>query len=403
MAYEIRAVEADEIEQFMLADKRGFSALAPGTARTWAEAELDRTRLAFEGSEVVGGSRAYSFELTMPGGAQIPVAAVSWVAVIPTHRRRGILTQMMNALHEDARARGEAGAILTASESLIYGRYGYGVATWRLGISARRAHVEFRADVPAGGSVRFVEREEADRVMPEIYDQVRAVRPGMVSRPSYWWPQVFWGWSEGSDKVFLVVVHSDDAGNDDGYIAYEVTGEWMGGVPDRRLLIWDFQATNAEARAALWKFAFGVDLVGTVAATNVPIDEPLRHLIADSRRVRVDFVNDGLWLAPLDSAALLSARRYACEDHLVLEVHAPDGSVATLALDGSDRDAKCVATNEPADFACNAATLGTCVLGGNRWTELRDASLVEERTAGALLRADAMFASTPVPAMTSYF
>ncbi|HVP72036.1 MAG TPA: GNAT family N-acetyltransferase, partial [Gemmatimonadaceae bacterium] len=188
MAYEIRAVEADEIEQFMLADKRGFSALAPGTARTWAEAELDRTRLAFEGSEVVGGSRAYSFELTMPGGAQIPVAAVSWVAVIPTHRRRGILTQMMNALHEDARARGEAGAILTASESLIYGRYGYGVATWRLGISARRAHVEFRADVPAGGSVRFVEREEADRVMPEIYDQVRAVRPGMVSRPSYWWP-----------------------------------------------------------------------------------------------------------------------------------------------------------------------------------------------------------------------
>jgi predicted acetyltransferase len=310
---------------------------------------------------------------------------------------------MIGALHEDARARGESGAILTASESSIYGRHGYGVATWRLGISARRAHIDFRTDVPAGGSVRFVEREEADRVMPEIYDRARAGRAGMVSRPSYWWPQVFWGWSEGPDKVFLVVVHTDDAGNDDGYIAYEVTGEWMGGVPDRRLMIWDLQATNAEARNALWKFAFGVDLIGTVAATNVPIDEPLRHLVTDSRRVRVDFVNDALWLAPLDSAALLSARRYATEDHLVLEVHAPDGSVATLALDGSERDAKCVPTNEPPDFVCSAATLGACALGGNRWTELRDASLVEERTEGALLRADAMFVSTPVPAMTSYF
>jgi predicted acetyltransferase len=402
MAYDIRAVDPDELERFMLADKRGFSALAPGTARTWAEAELDRTRLAFDGSEVVGGSRTYSFELTMPGGALLPVAAVSWVAVLPTHRRRGILTQMMNSLHEDARARGEAGAILTASESSIYGRYGYGVATWRLGIHASRAHIDFRADVPAGGSVRFVEREEADRVMPEIYDRARCARPGMVSRPAFWWPQVFWGWSEGN-KVFLVVVHTDAAGNDDGYIAYEVTGEWFGGVPDRRLLIWDLQATNAEARAALWKFAFGVDLVGTVAATNVPIDESLRHLVTDSRRVRVDFVNDGLWLAPLDSAGLLSARRYAHEDHLVLEVHAPDGSVATLALDGSEHDAKCVATNEPADFACSSATLGACVLGGNRWSELREAALVDERTEGALRRADAMFATTPLPAMTSYF
>jgi predicted acetyltransferase len=230
----------------------------------------------------------------MPGGALLPVAAVSWVAVIPTHRRQGILNQMISALHEDARARGEAGAILTASESSIYGRYGYGIATWRLGLTAQRAHIEFRADVPAGGRVRFVEREEAERLLPELYDRVRAERAGMVSRPSYWWPQVFWGWSEGAEKVFLVVVHTDDAGNDDGYIAYEVSGEWMGGVADRRMLIWDLQATNAEARNALWKFAFGVDLVGTVAATNVPIDEPLRHLVTDSRRVRVDFVNDSL-------------------------------------------------------------------------------------------------------------
>jgi predicted acetyltransferase len=404
MAYQIRAVEsADDLEAFMVADKRGFSAHAPGTVRTWAEGELDRTRVAFDGKEAIGGSRAYSFELTLPGGAVIPVAAVSWVAVIPTHRRRGVLNAMMGALHDDARERGESAAVLTASESSIYGRYGYGVATWRLGLEAARSSIEFRDDIPTGGAVRFVEREEADRVMPLVYDEARKARAGMVSRPSFWWPQVFWGWSEGEDKVFFVVVHADDKGNDDGYVAYQVSGDWTGGLSDRRLLIWDMQATNAAARNALWQFIFGVDLIGTVAATNVPIDEPLRHLVRDGRRIRADFINDGLWLAPLDTAALLSARRYAREDHLVLAVHAPGDAVGTFELDGDENDAKCVPTTKAPDLTCSSATLGACALGGNRFTELAEAALVEEHTPGALLRADAMFATTPVPAMTSFF
>src|SRR4051794_37025870 len=105
MPFDIRAVGADELDQLFLADQRGFG--APPTpkkmSRAWGEAELDRSRVAFEGGEVVGVSRAYSFELTVPGGASVPAAAVSWVAVLPTHRRRGVLTQMMHALHEDAR------------------------------------------------------------------------------------------------------------------------------------------------------------------------------------------------------------------------------------------------------------------------------------------------------------
>jgi predicted acetyltransferase len=140
-----------------------------------------------------------------------------------------------------------------------------------------------------------------------------------------------------------------------------------------------------------------------VSATNLPIDESLRHLVTDSRRIRSDHVNDGLWVAPLDVPALLSARRYSTEGHLVLEVHAPDGSAATVALDGSERDAKCVPTNEPAELVCSTATLGACILGGNKWSELAEAMLVDEQSPGALTRADAMFACTPAPAMVSYF
>src|SRR2546423_4205932 len=146
MPLEIRAVGADELDRLLIADQRAFGGTVPQpeAPRTWAEAELDRTRVAFDGDEIVGVSRNYTFELTVPGGAFVPAAAVSWVGVVPTHRRRGVLTQMIAALHEDAREREEPVAMLTASESVIYGRFGYGVATWRLGASADRARVRFR-------------------------------------------------------------------------------------------------------------------------------------------------------------------------------------------------------------------------------------------------------------------
>jgi predicted acetyltransferase len=403
MAIEVRAIDASELDAVIVADQRGFGAVYTPSSRAWAEAELDRTRIAFDNGTIVGVSRTYSFEMTVPGGAMLPAAAVSWVSVLPTHRRRGILTSMIDALHDDARDRGEPVAILTASESSIYGRFGYGVAAWRIGISATRPHIEFMSDLGRTGTMRMIDRTEADVVLPRIYDDARRLRAGMVSRPDFWWPTVFWGLAEGPDKAFYVAVHTDPSGRDDGYVAYEINGEWSGGMPDRRLLIWDIQSTNDEARAALWRFIFGVDLIGKVSATNLPVDDPLRHLVRDGRRVRADFVNDGLWVAPLDPAALLSARRYAVEGHVVIEVHTPDGNVTTLALDGSERDAKCVATNEVPDLACSTRTLGACSLGGTKWTELAQAALVEERVAGALLRADTMFATTPAPAMVGYF
>ncbi|MDQ1461465.1 MAG: hypothetical protein QOI08_2949, partial [Actinomycetota bacterium] len=130
MSFEVRAIGPEELDDLLIADQRGFGGvpMRPGASRSWAESELDRTRVAFESGRMVGVSRTYSFELTMPGGAMLPAAAVSWVSVQPTHRRRGVLTQMMKAMHDDARDRGEAAAILTASESSIYGRFGYGVA-----------------------------------------------------------------------------------------------------------------------------------------------------------------------------------------------------------------------------------------------------------------------------------
>jgi predicted acetyltransferase len=407
MVIEIRAIEPGEIDAMMLADERGFGGPAKpeGHTRTWTEAELDRTRCAFDGDEIVGVSRTYSFELTVPGGATVPAAAVSWVSVAPTHRRRGILTQMINALHDDARARDEPVAILTASESVIYGRFGYGTAAWRLGLKAERAHIDFRSDVRGDGRMRMLTNDEAQKVLPELYDRMMTRRAGMVSRPDFWWPQVFWAQFAHApkfDKAFFTAVHANTEGVDDGYVAYELTGDWAGGIPARRLIIWDMQAADARAHAALWQFIFGVDLIGTVSATNAPIDDPLRFIVNDPRRVRVDYVNDGLWLAPLEPAPLLAARRYATAGRVVFEVNEPGGGSRRFALEGGPDGATCVPSTAPADIVCPTTTLGACALGGNRWSELAAAGLATGE-ARVLEQADAMFLATPAPALLSYF
>jgi predicted acetyltransferase len=406
MPFEIRAIEADELDDLLVADQRGFGGVPkrPGASLTWAKGELDRTRIAFESGRMIGVSRTYSFELTMPGGAMLPAAAVSWVSVLPTHRRRGVLTQMIAAMHDDARERNEPAAILTASESSIYGRFGYGVAAWRLALTAERARVEFARADDDTGSMRLVARDEAERVLPEIYERARTTRAGMVSRPDFWWNQPFWDFMVARAKAHFFAVHTDANGLDDGYVVYEITGDGSGGLTtDRKLSIIDMQALTPATWISLWRYVFGVDLVGTVTAGNQPIDDPLRHVVVDSRWVRVEFVNDHLWLAPLDPVAVLGARMYTVPGRIVIEVRAPDGSTSTVAVESSAAGTDAVLTTDHADIVCDTAVLGMCALGGNRWSELAAAGRVDVRRPEALALADAMFLATPAPALLSFF
>src|SRR6476659_8257952 len=160
---EVRAITDTELPTMLEVDRRGFGAppRAIDRSETWVRAELDRTRCAFDAGTLVGCSRAYTFEMTMPGGASVPVAGVSAVAVQPTHRRRGVLTSMIGALHDDARERGEVASVLTASESIIYKRFGYGAATWKLGATLAKAHARFARRLVDTGRVGIVHGGEA--------------------------------------------------------------------------------------------------------------------------------------------------------------------------------------------------------------------------------------------------
>ena len=404
MAVEYRAIEPEELDEFLETDRIGFGQAPrkPETPDSWSRGEIERARAAFDGGRIVGVGRNYSFEVTLPGGALLPAAAVSWISVLPTHRRRGVLTGTMAALHADTREHGEPVSILTASESSIYGRFGYGVATWRLGVSVERVHARFRRESVDEGRVRYLSDDESLNVFPPVYDTARRARAGMVSRPDYWWPESMYYLSEDFAPTFRVV-HEGRDGVVDGFAMYGIDGEWADGIPSKRLRAIDLVTVTDQAREALWRFLFGVDLVRSVAAFHLPIDDPIPFMLDDSRRVRVDYVNDGMWLCVLDEVGALGARTYSRDERLVLDVHEPGGSVARVEVDGGPEGAQCRATTASADLALARRELGAVFLGGVPFSQLHGARLIDELTPGAVARADAMFVTHPAPAMTSWF
>lgn len=394
---EVRVIRPDEFDAFYLLDQRAFQyepeKQDPPRPQTWARGELDRAYGAFDGDEMVGIGRNYSFDLTLPGGARVPAGAVSWIGVSPTHRRRGVLTRIMGALAEDSVARGEVVSILTASEGAIYRRFGYGVACDRVGCSIESGHGAFVPGWSDPGRVRFVNADDALKIFPSIYERTRA-RPGSVARPDFWWPEVLFAFPAESR---FYVVHETD-GEADGFAGYAVKGDWNGGVSNRTIEVLDLQGVDDVARLALWRFLLDVDLVVKVTAFQVPIDDPVRWALTDVRRRRLDFLNDGLYIKVLDAVAALEARTYLVDGDLRFAVRGAD----TFALRVRDGRATCQSTGDAPELELDADVLGALLLGARRPSNFVAAGGVSGDT-GAIARADAMFATSEVAAMLSYF
>jgi predicted acetyltransferase len=407
MDVEIRTVSADELPEVVRAVDASWGHHADDDDIEDARdlAELDRTFAAFDRGRPVAVAAAVSFELTVPGGVIVPSSGLTDVGVLPTHRRRGLLSALMARHLDDARARGEAVAALVASEATIYRRFGFGPAVVSAAVEIDRARAAFAAptdDVP--GDLRLVGPEEAALLLPEAYDRYRRAQPGEVSRSDAYWDVILRDrerWREGASARFVVVHDAPDGIGDgigdgivDGYATYRMRAGWPQGVPDFALEVEEVVATSAPAGAALWRYLLDVDLVGTVSAWNVPVDDPLRWRLADLRALRVTAVRDLLWLNLVDVAAALSARRYAAPGRLVVEVRDAGRYLLDAAPDG--------ATCRPApvrspDLTLRIEDLASTCLGGVPWATLARAGRVVEHTSGAARRADTLFASDPPP------
>jgi predicted acetyltransferase len=404
---EYRPAGEGDIAAFVQAVGTGFGFVpdAEAVRHEGETLEWERTVAAFDEGQVVGTSGSLTFDLAVPGGAHLGAAGVTAVTVRPTHRRRGVLTSMMGRLFDDAIARREALAMLWASESVIYGRFGYGIGTEHEEWTIERRHAAMRHGVKSPGRLRMVDASEARAVWPELWERVRLGRAGMPSRNERRWASRFaeTEWQrEGMSGAFYVQYEED--GRVDGHAIYRMKEESVDGNAASRARVDELVPATEAAHAALWRMLLDLDLTTTISARQQPGDDALWWMLADPRRL-VRRRHDGLWLRILDVAAALSARRYAAEGRLVLEVR--DEQVPANArrwlLEGASDGARCEPTDEAPDLVMPVASLGAAYLGNARFEALARSLRLEERAPGALVQADAMFATPRAPWCPEFF
>ncbi len=351
--------------------------------------EFDRTIAAFDGGRIVGTGANYSFTMTVPGGS-LPAGGVTMIGVLPSHRRRGILTSMMAELLEDSRKRGEPVSILWASESSIYGRFGFGMCDQSASRTVERAHATFRPEVTASGTVRVVDKTEAAELMPAIYEQVVSKYPGMIERTAPKWEVTLADletWRQGLTSNRFAIY--EENGEPRGYARYRVKDDWKEGHAQFVLHAGEVIGVDAAAERGLWRFLFSLDLIKEIHARHRPLRDGLAYYLTDPRRMTFS-VEEGIWIRILDVPVALSTRRYQVEGSLTIEVIAPDDVAGVYRLDGGPVGATCVKTSGEADLRLDVTTLGMAYLGCHDFSSLAAAGLVEGST-DVLRKADVMF------------
>jgi predicted acetyltransferase len=402
---EPRIVRDDEFVDFMLAVQTGFGRTThdehdeyPGHLLT-----AERSFAVRDGDAVVATAGSYAFDLTVPGGARLPMAAVAMVTVHPTHRRRGVLRRVMDAQLGDVARRGEPLAGLTASEASIYERFGYGTATFTTRWELEQSHAQLKHAPPSDGRVRIVDAATAEAAAHSIYSRIATTRVGELSRPQAWWPKLFAPTRRG--PRFFTAVHEDADGAPDAFARYVLDARWPDGVAGMTLRVLEIQGIDADAEATMWSYLFGIDLVATITAGERPVDDPLRWRLPDPRRLRVRQLRDHLWVRVVDVPTALSARTYGAEDALVLELvddFRPEHSGGWL-VDGGPAGATGTRTDRAADLRLSAADLGALYLGGVPVSTLAAAGRVHELTTNAVARGDRFFLTHPSPWCTTHF
>jgi len=408
VSYPIRPISEEELPAFFAVLEHAFNSTYPAELEMRHDRELlepDRTLAAFDGTQIVGTAAAFTLQITVPGAAAA-TAGVAAVSVLPSHRRRGILTSLMHRQLADIRGRGEAIAALYPSEAAIYGRYGYAQAVAELDFTVRRGEGRMTTAGAAGEPgrpgaprLRITDPRHAVADLARVYTSVQPVRPGMLGRDSRWWDHAIWDpeHRRSGGGPLRCMVAEDDTGPR-GYVLYSaLPGNREHGLPGGVLQTRELVAADPVAAAAMWADLLNRDLVAEVRARRHPADDPLPYLIADSGRTR-PVMAGGLWVRLVSVPRALTQRRYACALDLVIDVadeqfadNAGRWRVRAPALGTGT----CQRTSAPADVALPVTTLSAAYLGGSGLGGPAAAGLVNELRPGALAELSAALSWEP--------
>ena len=322
----------------------------------------ERIHVAFEDGEVVGSGGVFPFETGIPGGL-IRAAGITLVGVLPTHRRRGILRQLMRAQIDDIRERGEPMAYLWASEDALYGRFGYGIASVSGNVEIPRDRAAFHDDGPAAGKVRFLERDEAVDPFSAIQRAAAERHPGMFVRTEDWWrhrrlADPDFG-REGGGEMVRALLELD--GRPAAYALYRLHFSAERGIPNGFTNVIEAIGDSPEATREIWRFLIDIDWMARVRAQLLPLDHELFLLLREPRRLNFEY-RDGLWVRLVDVEAALNARSYKTGEPVVIELHDEfcpwNEGRWKIGPEGAER------TDAEAELAMPVASIGSAYLGG---------------------------------------
>jgi len=401
MAIELRAIPRDRAAEFLvpLGTTFGFPVTPDRVERVSSVGDLDTLIGACDGDTIVGSAGAFAFEMSVPGGVAIETSGLTLVAVLPTHRRQGLLRRMMRAHLDGAHRRGQAMAALYASEGAIYGRFGYGMAALRGDIELRRERTALSgADAPRDekGQFRLLTEEQAGAAFPPVYDRIRRDRPGMLSRSEIWWrvrrlADPDW-LRAGRPPLQRVVL--EEGGRPVAYALYRLGAALTSMPAELPLDVVECIGDSPATTRSMWRYLFEIDLAQTFRASFLPADHPLLFQVAEPARLKLE-LSDGVWVRLVDVGAALSRRGYGAGEPLVIDVvdeFCPWNQGRWRLAGGM-----ATRTAEAVDLAMDVATLGAAYLGAFSFSQLAQAGRVTQRSQGALERGDALFRGALLP------
>jgi predicted acetyltransferase len=357
---------------------------------------------ALDNDRFVATGGVFSVNLSVPGG-DLPVGGVTWITVLPSHRRRGILRGMMRLIVDDCHARNEPLAMLWASEGAIYHRFGYGLASFCVYFEAETATARFAREWPVEGSCRLLRVGEGLGLVTPVYEAVRAQRAGFLSRTPDWWV----GQLPLADKdarggeARRLVVYETDQGPE-AYAVYKTKSEWGPRGANGTVLVEEAIGSTERGTREIWRYLFNLDLTRTLKAWRLPTDHPIPLLSAEPRRLGMG-LGDGLWLRIVDVKGALEGRTYGLDGRAGGQVvfdlsddYCP-WNAGRWALEVSDGRARVTPATTQADLALDANDIGSMFLGGVSAASLARAGRVVELRSGQLAAADALFRTALQP------
>ena len=397
MSIEIRAIRPEEFSVSAVPITHYFGTVPTQdfVDRFASHLPADRVHAAFDDGAIVGSGGAFPFEVSVPGGF-VRAAGVTLVGVLPTHRRRGVFRGLMQAQLADVHERREPIAYLWASDDALYGRFGYGMASFSGNVEVPRDRAAFYREFEPAGVIRLVDVEEAIEPFSAIQRRVAAQHPGMFVRTTEWWRNRRLGDPEwirgGGGEMKRALLELD--GRPAAYALYRLHFSAERGIPNGFTNVIEVVGDSPEATRAIWRYVLDIDWMERVRASLLPLDHELFLLLREPRRLTFDY-RDGLWVRLVDVEAALNARTYKPGASVTVEVADElcpwNAGVWQLGPEGASRS-----TSEP-ELRIDVSVLGSAYLGGFTFGELSRAGRIEVLVDGALDRADALFRADRYP------